>query len=168
MGEELQHLLGRGAGQLLDASVERRELLADGRADLGIGARRVSLELDEQQRPIGQQAHVGRSDGVERAVAALDRARDVGAAAVLEREPGAGEAAPDDREEEVLLRPEQLEDVRLRDAGPPGDRLGGRADQPAVRELLGRRCDDRFASLVGGHPGPLRRLCGHVRQLSDY
>ena len=56
------------------------------------------------------------------------------------------EAAPDGLEEELLLRAEEAEDVRLRDAGPAGDVLGGRAVQPADRELDPGRLDDLLAA----------------------
>ena len=45
------------------------------------------------------------------------------------------EAAADGGDEELLLRAEEAEEVRLRDAGPPGDVLGGRALEAALGEL---------------------------------
>ena len=94
----------------------------------------------------------------------------------LEGEPRPPEAAADDREEQVLLRAEQLEDVRLGHAGVPGDRIGRRAHEPACRELLRRGRDDHTASLVGRHPagasvlGPPRRAgwSSAWLQLSEY
>ena len=52
------------------------------------------------------------------------------------------EAAADRGLEELLLRPEEAEEVGLRDAGPPGDVLGGRAFEPALGELDQRRVED--------------------------
>jgi hypothetical protein len=49
-------------------------------------------------------------------------------------------------EEELLLRAEEAEDVRLRDAGAAGDVLGGRAVQAADRELDAGRLDDLLAA----------------------
>src|SRR5581483_8708904 len=48
------------------------------------------------------------------------------------------EAAGDDGGEELLLRAEQAEDVRLRDAGPAGDLVGRGAAEACLRKH--RRC----------------------------
>ena len=63
------------------------------------------------------------------------------------------EAAGDDRREELLLRAEEPEHVRLRDPGPPGDVLGRGAVEPARGELLERRVEDLLAALGLGLPG---------------
>ena len=69
---------------------------------------------------------------------------DSGRAHRLERLVHAAGAA---REEELLLRPEEAEDVRLRDAGAPRDVLGGRAVQPALGELVRAASRIVFAAL---------------------
>ena len=68
----------------------------------------------------------------------------------MEDQPGPLEAVADDGEEEFPLRPEQLEQVRLRDADGPRDRLGRGADVAALGELVDRGDDDRVATFVGG------------------
>ena len=60
------------------------------------------------------------------------------------------EAVADDRQEELALGPEQLEQVRLRDPDGAGDRVGRRARVPAFREGVERGDDDRIAALVCG------------------
>ena len=54
----------------------------------------------------------------------------------MEDQPRPLEAVADDREEQLPLRPEQLEQVRLRDADGASDRLGRRADVAARGELV--------------------------------
>ena len=56
-------------------------------------------------------------------------------------------AALDGRDEELLLRPEEPEEVRLRDAGRRGDVLGRRAVEAAARERGLRRGEHRLAPL---------------------
>ena len=58
------------------------------------------------------------------------------------------EAAGDDGLEELLLRPEEPEDVGLRDAGPAGDVLGRGPGKPALGELDERRVEDLLAALL--------------------
>ena len=62
------------------------------------------------------------------------------------------EAAPHGLQEELFLRPEETEDVRLRDAGAAGDVLGRRAVQAADRELRARGLDDLRATDFGALP----------------
>src|SRR4029453_19452498 len=54
---------------------------------------------------------------------------------LLERLERLAEAARDDADEELLLRPEEPEDVRLRDACPGRDDLGRGSVQPVLGEL---------------------------------
>ena len=58
-------------------------------------------------------------------------------------QPGPLEAVADDGEEQFPLRPEQLEQVRLRDADRSRDRLGGGAAVAARGEFVERGDDDR-------------------------
>ena len=69
------------------------------------------------------------------------------------------EAARDDGDEELLLRPEEPEDVRLRDARPAGDLVGRGAVEPALGEHLQRRVEDLLAPLVLRLPF---RRCNHA------
>jgi hypothetical protein len=59
--------------------------------------------------------------------------------------------AADARQEEMLLRAEEPEQVRLRDARARGDGLRRRAGQTAARELGDGDLEDRGAALLGGH-----------------
>ena len=52
--------------------------------------------------------------------------------------------------EELLLRAEEAEDVRLRDAGPLGDGLRRGPVEPALGELHERCIEDLVAPLLGG------------------
>ena len=58
------------------------------------------------------------------------------------------EAVVDDGDEELLLRPEEAEEVGLRDARAARDRVGGRAVEPAQRELDVRGLEDGDAPFV--------------------
>ena len=148
--------------------MERPELVADDGLDVRVRAGGVGLELDEEERPVGQELHVAMPIA---SSAELQQRMSPGTsrrAASSKVQPGPLEAAPDDRQEQLLLRPEQLEHVRLRHAGPAGDRVGRGADQAAGRELLDGRRDDRVAPLVGGHAGERAARwqsagrCGHA------
>jgi hypothetical protein len=86
---------------------------------------------------------------------------------LLERVERAFETALDDREEQVLLRVEQAEQVGLRDPDASGDRVGGRAVQSTVRELLHRGAQDLLAALLGGEPG-LRGGRRHAEEVSSH
>ena len=57
------------------------------------------------------------------------------------------------RQVELLLRPEEPEQVRLRDAGCAGDVLGRGAVEAFRSELRRRRVEHRDAALVGGLSG---------------
>ena len=58
--------------------------------------------------------------------------------------------ALDGREEELLLRVEQAEEVRLRDAGVAGDRVGRGAVQAVLGELAAGGIEHGGAAFVGG------------------
>src|ERR687885_1180295 len=122
LGEESGHALRRQAGHALDVGDEVAEPVADDLTDLWIVARRVRLELRLQAGPIRDQIRdVDAPHGVERVFAPLTLGR------ALERLQRLAHAARDGRLEELLLRPEEPEDVRLRDAGRLRNRLGGGA-----------------------------------------
>src|SRR2546430_3498861 len=132
--EERGDALGRQPGDALDVGDEVAEPVADDLADLGIVTGRIGLELRLQPRAIGDEiSHVDATHRVESVVAALS----LGGA--LERLQRLAHAACDGGLEELLLRPEEPEDVRLRDAGPLCDLLRGRAVQAAGGELHLRR-----------------------------
>src|SRR5712691_9815067 len=116
-------LSGTGTGDLGDPSVQPPELFTDDLPDIGIGAGGVGLELDQEEGPVREELHVPHPHRLEDRVAAFDRARHEAASRVFERESGPAEAGPDDRDEEVLLRPEELKHVRLADAGPVAESL---------------------------------------------
>jgi hypothetical protein len=59
------------------------------------------------------------------------------------------ETAADDGLEELLLRPEQAEHVRLRDPSLRRDRLRGRAGEAAPRELVQRGVEDCLTPFRG-------------------
>ena len=77
-------------------------------------------------------------------------------AAKIER---AVEAAAYRLEVQLPLRAEEAEQVGLRDAGAARDRIGRRAVQPVLGELLARRLEHRLAALFGGLSGGSR---GHL------
>ena len=87
----------------------------------------VRLQLTLEHRPVAlDQACVGLTDRVERLFAGLPGR---GLAERLER---AREARVHDRDEELLLRAEEPEEVRLGDTGRAGDRVGRGAVQACV------------------------------------
>ena len=88
--------------------------------------------------------HVRLTHGLERVLAAVAISSPL---EELERLP---EAAPDGHLEELLLRPEQAEEVGLGDAGPPGDVLGRRPLVAGLGELDERRLEDGVLALGGG------------------
>jgi hypothetical protein len=63
------------------------------------------------------------------------------------------EAAANGLQEELLLGAEEAEDVWLRNAGPAGNVLGGRAVQAADCELRAGRLDDLLAADIRALPG---------------
>ena len=135
----------------LTDGVQRGELLADDLPDVVVAAGGVGLELDAEEVAVGQQAHVRVAHQVEdRALLVVGRAAPRG---LMEDQPGALEPVPDGGQEQLALGPEQLEQVRLRDADRPGDRLGRGARVAAFRERVERGGDDRVAALVGGLAG---------------
>ena len=102
---------------------------ADDRADLRVVAGRVGLHLRPQ--PAGRlDEHARRRPRRSPCSASSPRLPSAARWNDLER---LAEAARDDGDEELLLRPEEPEDVRLRDAGPPGDLLGRGAVQARAR-----------------------------------
>src|SRR5206468_748236 len=119
----------------------------------------VCLELALQAEPVRQQLGlVGRAHRLERLLAALPFGRP------LEELERLAEATGDHGLEELLLRPEQPEDVGLGDAGTRGDRLRGGAVEPALRKLLERRVEDAPPPFLCGFPC---RRC-HYRAVSYY
>ena len=106
-----------------------------------------------QQRPVrlAHRLHDGHRVGV------LARRRGLPA----ERAQNALEAATDGGDEQLLLCPEQLEQVGLGDADPFGDGLDGGAVEAALGELRHGRLEDRLASLLLAEPGGRGRR-GHV------
>src|SRR6185312_11951373 len=66
---------------------------------------------------------------------------------------------------ELLLRPEEPEQVGLRDAGPAGDVLGRGAVEAALGELHHRRLEDLVLPLRRREPGGGGRV--HGRKVSD-
>ena len=135
------------------ASIQSSELLANDLPDVLVAARRVGLQLDAQEVPIGEEPHIGEAHQVE------DRTRLIVFRAALcrfvEDQARPLEAVSDDGEEEFALRPEQLEQIGLRDTDRSGDRFRGGAAVAARGEFSQRGHDDRVATLVGRLP-----LCG--------
>ena len=68
----------------------------------------------------------------------------------LERLERLAEAPRDRRLEQLLLRAEEAEDVRLRNACIPSDFLGRRGGEPALGELGHGRVEDLVTPLGGG------------------
>ena len=75
----------------------------------------------------------------------------------LERLERLAEAAGDGRLEELLLRAEEAEHVRLRDAGASRDLLGRRAVQAALGELVEGGVEDVRPAFGGSAP-----VCGRA------
>ena len=130
---------------------ERSVALADDRADFGVVAVGVRLHLGAEADAVPEQLDVGLADRVERLLTLL------AGGGFLEELQGLAQAAPDDLEVELLLRAEEPEEIRLRDADSAGNRVGRRAVEPVLAELLERRDEDLLA--------PLRRCfplsCNH-------
>ena len=109
--------------------------------------------LDAQEVPVGQQVDVGGSPSKSRVSARRRRAGPPAASSNTRPDPP--EPVPDDRQEELPLRPEQLEQVRLPEhADGAGDRFGRGpgGSTPRRRRVEGGR-DGRVAPLVGGLAG---------------
>src|SRR5712691_1470741 len=144
-GEEVRDLLGRQPGDALGVVDECAEAAADDRADLLVVTGRVGLHLTPQPvRVLDDHPRIGLADRVER---------------LLPGEPGGGfaehlerllEAALARRDEELLLRPEEPEQVRLRDPDAPGDGVGRRAGEAVLGELDQRRLEDLLTAYLGG------------------
>src|SRR5206468_1119825 len=106
--------------------------------------RRVRLHLRAEIRGVaGEPLAVGLPYGLKRLLAFQ-----AGGCRVHHLERPA-QAALDRRHEELLLRAEEAEDVRLRDPGSPGDCLGRAAVEPMSGELDERRLEDLVAALRG-------------------
>src|SRR5262249_45351052 len=102
----------------------------------------VALHLHQQLLAVAEQTGIGARDRLERLVALLALGR------LPERLERDLRAAVDGRDEQILLRSEQPEEVRLRDAGATGDGVGRRAVEALVRELGERRLDDLLPALL--------------------
>src|SRR5438094_3491695 len=135
-GEEVADPVGVRAGDALDVLDERAVALADDRADLGVVAVGVRLHLGAEAGAVVEQLDVRLADRVEGFLAAL------AGGGFLEELERLAQAAPDDLDVELLLRAEEAEEVRLRDAGPPRDRVGRRAVEPVLPKFLERRYQD--------------------------
>ncbi len=134
-------------------AIDAHELLADHGADLGVVAGRVGLELAAQQLAVAEQLAVRLTHLVEDVLGrrVLGRAR---RPTVSKCEPGPPEAVADRGQEQVLLRAEELEEVRLADAGAAGDGLGrGAVDSRSSANSVMAALTIVVAALVGGHPG---------------
>ena len=83
-------------------------------------------------------------DGLERLLAGLPGGR------ILEHLEGLGEAERDRSQVQVLLRPEEPEEVGLRNPGAPGDLVGRGAVEAPLREQVQRDVEDLVAALIGG------------------
>jgi hypothetical protein len=70
----------------------------------------------------------------------------------LESQAGVFHAPGQSGDEDRLLVREEPEEIRLRDADPPGDRRGGGAVVAGDRELGDRRADDALAPLSRTDP----------------
>ena len=122
--------------------------LAHDRPDVGLSTRRIGMELEAQDVPIGEQ-HL--DVGVAHPLEDVLRVESGGPGlptALLESPAGPIEAIPDGREEQVLLGPEQLEQVGLGYTGPASDQLGRGACEPTRGELDGRGRDDLVATFL--------------------
>ena len=136
--EELPDLRPVGAGDAADVGDEVAEALADDAADVGILRRRVALHLGAEPDAVRLELlHVGGADRLQRLLAPQALG---GALEELER---VAVAAADGRDVELLLRPEEAEEVRLGDARPLRDVLGRGA-----LEARGRRTRSRAASRI--------------------
>ena len=153
LGEESVDLFLRRATVAFDRLIQSSELLANDLPDVLVATRRVGLQLDTQQVTIGEEPHIGEAHQVE------VRARRIVFGAALGRfvedQACPLEAVSDDGEEEFTLRPEQLEQIGLRDTDRAGDRFRGCAAVAAGGELSQRGHDDGVPALVCRLP-----LCG--------
>src|SRR5438105_11026998 len=139
-GEETADPRRPEPGDTLDVRHQIAVAVPHDLADLGVVAGGVGLELRLQACPVRDQLlDVDVAHRVERLLAALALGR---ALESLER---LAQTAGDRRLEELLLRPEEPEDVRLRDAGSPGDLLRRGAVQSSRRKFDLRRVEDRLA-----------------------
>src|SRR5947207_263248 len=130
LDEEDRDEVGLERGNALDVRDEVAVAGAYHGADLGIVAGRVGLHLELEPLALGQQPlDVGIPHRIERLLAALALRRP------LEHLERLAEAAGDDRLEELLLRPEEPEDVRLGDARAACDALGPEGGEHVVAPL---------------------------------
>ena len=134
----------RHAGDPLDVREQVAVAVADRLADVGIVERGgVHLELRLEHQGIGaEQLPVGAAHGLERLLAAETLCR------LLHRLEGSPEAPAHDGEMELALGAEEPEQIRLRDPGPPRDRLRGGAVEAGARELLERGGEHVLAPLL--------------------
>src|SRR4051812_21671958 len=138
-GEEVADSVGVRAGDALDVLDERAVALPDDLADFRVVAVGVRLHLGAEAGAVVEQLDVRLADRVESFLAAL------AGRGFLEELERLAQAAPDDLDVELLLRAEEAEEVRLRDAGPPRDRVGRRSMEPVLSELLERPREDLLA-----------------------
>src|SRR5215217_7301351 len=130
------------------------EALTDDLADVRIRAGGIRLHLRQQHRRVlADQLAVRLPDRLERVLAALPGRR------VLEDPKRLVEALPRRREVELLLRPEEAEQVRLRDPRAACDCIRRSAVEPAEGELLTRGPEELLTPFLGGLA--LCGCCGH-------
>ena len=144
LGEERAHLLRRVPRGTLGQVDEVAPGAAHALADLRVVARRPALEHQHESVPVGHDGVVRFAHGAQRLQAGLaTRGLGEDGVEVIDRALGG-------RQVELLLRPEEAEQVGLRDAGRAGDVLGRGAVQPLDGELVRRGVEDRGAALVCG------------------
>src|SRR4051794_15746630 len=142
--EEAVDLLVRRPTVLLHRGIQVCEFVSDDPPDVLVAARGVCLELDSKQVSVRQELHVCQAHQVEDR--ALLTVIGLSSGGLLEDQAGPLEPMPDDRKEQFPLRPEQLEQVWLRDTDGSCDRLRRRAAVATVRELAQSGDNDRVAS----------------------
>src|SRR3954471_8519587 len=146
--EEPVDLLVGCAALPLHRRVQGGEFLPDDAAAVLVAASRVRLELDAEQVAVRQELHVRETHQVEdRALLIVVR---LSSGSLVEDEAGSLEPVPDHGKEQFPLRTEQLEQVRLRHADGPCDRLRRCPAVPTLRKLAEGSDDDRVAPFVGG------------------
>ena len=156
LGEERAHRLRRLARGALGQIDEIAPRAADGLADLRVVARRPALQHQHQAVAVGHHRLVGVAHRVQRVHPLLP------AGGIGEDLVEMVDRAPRRREVELLLRAEEPEEVRLRDAGRPRDVLGRGAVQALDGELVRGGDQDGLAALVGG------LAVGRRRHSSEY
>src|SRR2546425_3474228 len=142
--EPVRDDLDRDVRDRLDEAEELTVAVPDRSADVRVVAGRVSLELPEQPRAVGDdEISVGATHGTKRLLAPQTAA---GGPEDLE---GLRHAALDGGDVQRLLGAEEAEEVRLRNACRGRDLVGRRAVQPPVGECRGGCLEHRLAALLG-------------------